>query len=925
MRGSPIQPTFSGGEFSPRVQGRVDNERYRTGLAKSLNFLPTTQGPLLRRGGTKYTGADVKDPANPPTLIPFQFSQTQNYILEFGQSYIRFHTNGGQVLSNTTVFKTSGSVFFAGANPGGTLTFNTLNDNSNSRPGLVVTASSIIAASSVLELPSPYGPSDVKNIRYAQKDDTLYLTCDGYFPYKLQRLGSAAWHIQPVLFQDGPYLPLNSYASPGDSVNVSLIPSQPLAPTITTSPSYTIDGTANNGQGEIKLTLHTSSAVFVNGDRVAVRSVLGTLEANNGTSHIGAEYWVVKNATASSIDLAGSAYSFTLTNSTGVVSPALFMLDKTTPFAAWSDAGTNHYRPFSMVSGGTRYWGIIYNVLNAATAQGYFYQQMPATSVIQNWYLGPWTSNNGYPTSLCFHQDRLALAGPSGFPQQIDLSESGLYEAFAPSSTSLVVADDNAMSFNLSSDQRNQIRWTKSDSHGLLTGTAASEWSIAPSSQNAALTPTNFSAKETSYFGSHQVDASRAGNANVYVQNGQRNVRELNYFFQFDTYRSTDLAELADHLMLPGISRLQNQKTPVPLIWASTTDGKLRSMTYSRDDVTLKVGWSQHQLGGQSDSAGTAPVVKSHAVITSSSGLFDQLWCATQRYINGTSVCNIEFMTNPFDDLTDPEQATCLDLSGTYDSPVGIIGLTQAGSAIVTTAPNHGLVDGDVVKINSVVGLNSSFTNAKGVIFNSNLVNGLMFRAGSTTVNSFFLQDINNGSSYIDSRTYTPYFSGGVVRKMVSTVSGFTWLKNETVSVLADGKWHPNVQVNSAGVLALSYKAAIVTAGYSYNSDGKTLRPEIGNAETSSIGDLRRTHRIALDLHRTGEISIGPHFNNLTPLPLPSKDPEIADAALPLFSGIVRESIESEHDFDGQVCFRMSSPFPGMVKTIITKIEVDNG
>ncbi len=103
-KASPIQTSFSGGEFSPFVQGRVDVERYKTGLETVLNYIPTLQGPLVRRPGTKYV-ANAKDPAKPPTLIPFQFSADQSYMLEFGDFYTRFFSNEGQLITSSTTFK----------------------------------------------------------------------------------------------------------------------------------------------------------------------------------------------------------------------------------------------------------------------------------------------------------------------------------------------------------------------------------------------------------------------------------------------------------------------------------------------------------------------------------------------------------------------------------------------------------------------------------------------------------------------------------------------------------------------------------------------------------------------------------------------------------------------------------------------------
>lgn len=919
-KASPIQPSFSGGEFSPKVYGRVDNERYKTGVAKALNFIPTTQGPMIRRPGTKYSGADAKDPSKPPALIPFQFSQTQNYVLEFGNSYIRFFTNGGQIVANSNIFMVSGNF---GRN-GAVLTNLSF---AASRPDWFpgdsegITASSVVTAGTILELSSPYLQADVSQIRFAQKDDTLYLVHPNYAPYKLQRFSNYHWTLKPVFFQDGPYLPYTSYDSIADSTRVTLTPSNVGVPTISTGPSYSIYGTANNGQGAIRITTNTSH-VFATGDKVCVRAVAGTVEANNGTSSIAATYWPVSLVDATHFDLMGSTFTNPLIGSTGVVSPALFqMLVAPT---SWGDASSNQLRKIALIQSGTRYWGTITGVQNAATAFALMDVNLQAAAETKTWQLGAWSSANGFPSAVCFHQDRLFFGGTANYPQRIDSSKVGDYENFAPTSSSVsVLAADNALSFNLLADQQNKVQWLKSDTHGLLAGTTSSEWNISPSNQAGPLTPVDISAKQMSFFGSDTADAIQTGNATLYVQNGQQSLRELNYFYQVDTYRSTDIAELADHLMLPGIQKVVNQKSKIPLVWGQTTDGKLRSMTYSRDDANLKVGWAQHQLGGQSDPSGTAPVIKGMTVVTSSSGTFDQLWTATQRYINGTTVCNIEYMTKIFDDGVFARDAICLDLSGTYDNPIPIIGVSRAGSAIVT-ATAHGLIDGDQIKINSVVGLNSSFVDTMGVTFNSNLVNGHLFRVGSSSTNAFFLQDINNGSSYIDSRSYVPYFSGGEARKLVQTISGLNWLKSETVSILADGKDHPQTQVNSAGVLALQYKAAVVQIGYAYNSDGQTLRPEAGAGDGTSIGKLRRPVRAAFMLHRAGEMSMGPSFDKLTPLNFDNLDQPQTDVAKPLFSGIVRESVESEHNFEGQVCFRMSSPLPGMVQTVTVMLEEDD-
>src|SRR5258708_6458795 len=97
-RATQLQTNFNGGEWSPLAYGRVDLAKYKNGLATCLNYVPTSQGGLTRRPGTRFV-AEVKNSANPVRLQRFEFSVTQAYMLEFGAGYIRFYTNEGQLLN----------------------------------------------------------------------------------------------------------------------------------------------------------------------------------------------------------------------------------------------------------------------------------------------------------------------------------------------------------------------------------------------------------------------------------------------------------------------------------------------------------------------------------------------------------------------------------------------------------------------------------------------------------------------------------------------------------------------------------------------------------------------------------------------------------------------------------------------------------
>lgn len=149
-----LQRSFTGGEISPAMYGRIDDQKYQTGLALCQNLLVLPQGPLQNRSGFEFVRA-AKYSDKPCRLIPFVFSSTQTMVLEFGEHYIRFHTKGSTLLDN--------------------------NDN-------------------VYEVETPYAAEDVADIHYAQSADVVTLVHPSYAPRELRRYGALDWRLATIDF-----------------------------------------------------------------------------------------------------------------------------------------------------------------------------------------------------------------------------------------------------------------------------------------------------------------------------------------------------------------------------------------------------------------------------------------------------------------------------------------------------------------------------------------------------------------------------------------------------------------------------------------------------------------------------------------------------------------------------------------------------
>ena len=105
-----LNRSFGGGELTPEMYGRIDDAKFQSGLATCRNFIVLPHGVVSNRPGTAYVNT-VKTSAKKTRLIPFSYSTTQTMVLEFGEGYIRFHTQGSSLLAGTgSSFKASSTI-----------------------------------------------------------------------------------------------------------------------------------------------------------------------------------------------------------------------------------------------------------------------------------------------------------------------------------------------------------------------------------------------------------------------------------------------------------------------------------------------------------------------------------------------------------------------------------------------------------------------------------------------------------------------------------------------------------------------------------------------------------------------------------------------------------------------------------------------
>jgi len=232
----PFQTNFTAGELTPKLAGQVDFKKYNNGVATMENMTVFPQGGTSRRYGSRFVG-EVKNSANATRLIPFEFNVTQSYILEFGDQYIRFYKDNGQIVEASKVISgltaadpgvvtatshgySNGDHVWINSVVGMTEVngrrFTVANKTTNTFELSGIDTSGYTAYSSagtaekVYEIATSFTSAQVFDLKFTQSADVMYIVHPLHEPTKLTRTGHSAWTIAEVDFQVGPFLDLNT-------------------------------------------------------------------------------------------------------------------------------------------------------------------------------------------------------------------------------------------------------------------------------------------------------------------------------------------------------------------------------------------------------------------------------------------------------------------------------------------------------------------------------------------------------------------------------------------------------------------------------------------------------------------------------------------------------------------------------------------
>ena len=194
-----FKQSFSGGEISPEMFGRIADSKFQQGAATMRNFVAKPQGPAQNRPGFAYVN-EVKDSTKSTRVISFTFNTTQTMVIEMGDQYFRFHTQGQTLLYSAGAAWNSGTNYTVGdiALQGGT-NYYAKTAHSNSQPPNA-TNWYPLPANLTYEIPSPYLEAELFDVHYVQSADVLTFVHPNHAPRELRRLGATKWELKLIDF-----------------------------------------------------------------------------------------------------------------------------------------------------------------------------------------------------------------------------------------------------------------------------------------------------------------------------------------------------------------------------------------------------------------------------------------------------------------------------------------------------------------------------------------------------------------------------------------------------------------------------------------------------------------------------------------------------------------------------------------------------
>lgn len=655
-----VQFSFSGGEYSPGLRNRRDWGKRDSGAAEMANVFVSPTGGAVKRGGFRLIDRALSD-TKPVRLIPFQFSETQTYILELCDGEMRVFVGGdnpGKILSaNGSEYRCrtpytaeqaqqarcaqlADAMFFV--HPDVSPQKLTRYAHANWEWGQMTTAQ---------RLPSParleffdkhsdghngfeYAVTCYRIVNGAVEESIGYPTLRSD-PYSGPFMGSANPNIDSCLNWQDTYIGTwgsdPAFPHVPDAMNLrNLLDGNPNNPAYLNSKVfriYQLYDQANNADIYLyygirkmgyEMNFHPDSGVAPDDVLWCLYDIHNKMQRwyiwrLYPGQYYGYDSWFMRDQAIVIINnglvVDGSTVTTVKTAIDNYAADVNKRLSyKTTNKIKWEGvAGAVGYYVYRRTIGSKD--KNFYRIGSTTTTNFLddIEQTVPGTQapIIGQLYF---SSPGNYPSVVTFKDQRLVYGGTYNKPQTIFGSEVGHYTNFTINPTD----PSSGYEYEMASDGKNIIR-NLTPLDGMLVHTATGEWKF-----ESSISTSSVKCSQQSHIGSADIPSIIVNETAIFVTSSRKRIQAMSYQYQRDGYKGPDLLYYASHLTAgKEIVGIAYQQEPDNVIWAVLDDGTAITCTYIPDEEFI--AWTRQKTDGKILS------------IASMRGKNNEIWAVVER------------------------------------------------------------------------------------------------------------------------------------------------------------------------------------------------------------------------------------------------------------------------------------------------------
>lgn len=648
------QSNFSQGEFTDWLLGRGDIAQYGNSVRKAKNAVVRPQGGIMKRPGTVFVET-IKDENDENTeLWEFLYSDTDAYILEVGNQYMRFYRNDAQIITPTSTQLLANSEFtsdisswslYLESGASGTIGWNAANGGSleisHVSPGTTAAAQSIFLAAGTytLQVARPADGSGQCGVR----------------------IGTS--------FSAG--LIYSGNINTNSSINTTITVPVPGTYTVylfrtaaTQSPLFSYCRIIQPGFSPVELNTPWTSAELKDCEFAQVFDSLYVVHPNHAPrviKRVSHTQWTIDEVTfidgpyydLSDRQYGGVGTEYTLNPS---ATSGSITVSASSPLFVSTDVG----RLIRFRTIVTNPWGYMrITAVNSSTSvDATVIKTLDATGASSQWRLGMFSDTTGWPSTITFNEQRMVLARTRSEQQAIWFSKAGDITDFSPDGDEDKddVSPNTAMSYRIQDNVANVI-YSAIPLRGLNLISSGGVWLAKASLQGEALTSENLSITKIVGESAGNVKPEVIGSNIFYVDRTRRKVLELGYSFQDDAFDGVDIAMLAEHRTQDPVKQIIAARVPNYLIYTLGDGGSLSACTYIRKQNVN--AWTHFDIGGDD--------VKIENMACIPHNREDRLWMIVKRTIDGQTRRYVEYVAPYRIHQDDESDAIYMDSAISYE------------------------------------------------------------------------------------------------------------------------------------------------------------------------------------------------------------------------------------------------------------------